>query len=173
MNIFVVDFCPFIAAQMLCDKHVVKMVLETAQILSHVAYRYGYFSEDVYKSSYAHHPCTRWAGNRKDQWLWTCKHGLGLAQEYTHRYEKIHPAQYVIEACLDGGFGPNFGKRRATMFFAQAMPDQYKQRNAVKAYRAYYLNEKLRFAKWTNRLPPKWITTHFNWRPYENDSSDY
>ena len=34
MNIFYLDRDPVIAAQMMCDKHVVKMILESAQMLS-------------------------------------------------------------------------------------------------------------------------------------------
>ena len=33
MNIFVLDENPVIAAKMACDKHIVKMILESAQML--------------------------------------------------------------------------------------------------------------------------------------------
>ena len=36
MNIFVLDRNPVIAAQMQCDKHIVKMIVESGQMLSTV-----------------------------------------------------------------------------------------------------------------------------------------
>jgi hypothetical protein len=42
--------------------------------------------------------------------------------------------------------------------FAQAMPDQYKNSDAVRAYRDYYIYEKSRFAKWKTGNVPSWYT---------------
>lgn len=41
--------------------------------------------------------------------------------------------------------------------FAQAMPDKYKDQSSVIAYRKYYVNEKMRFAKWKYSEKPEWI----------------
>ena len=83
------------------------------------------------------------------------EHAIALCSEYTHRYGKIHGSQSVIEWCAAHGGKPKTG---GLTDFAQAMPDQYKQKDAVAAYRAYYLAEKLRFAKWAPRaVAPLWI----------------
>ena len=60
MNIFAVHKNPAVAAIMLCDKHVSKMTLETAQMLSTVARSYGYGDSIIYKTVHPKHPCTLW-----------------------------------------------------------------------------------------------------------------
>lgn len=128
MNIFVVDPDPNKAAASLCDKHVVKMPLETAQMLCSVSWRFGVPAP--YKQAYAKHPCTLWAGETLANWAWLVEHGIALCAEYERRYTP----------------------------FVQAMPVQYKQADdAVAAYRAYYLGEKASFACWKSPAsPPEW-----------------
>jgi hypothetical protein len=84
MNIFVVDEDPEVAARQLCDKHVVKMILETAQMLCTVAHNHGY--EAPYKVAHPKHPCTLWAGKSAANWTWLIDHGLAMSEEYTERY---------------------------------------------------------------------------------------
>ena len=84
MNIFFLDKNPNVAAHKQCDKHVVKMVLETAQMLSTAARRHG---KDLgYKSAYHNHPMTLCVGNNFDNYVWTVAHGKALAIEYTARF---------------------------------------------------------------------------------------
>ena len=155
MNIFVVDLDPVVAAQALCDKHVVKMTLETAQILAAVSARYGVAGP--YKPTHAKHPCTLWAGDSHANWQWTVVHGLTLADEYTRRYGKRHASHDVVKWYLVHGGAPRSG--RATPF-AQAMPEQYRADDAVAAYRAYYRGEKSRIATWREpAAPPSWFTS--------------
>ena len=61
MNIFVLDQCPVESARMLCDKHIVKMPLESTQMLSSVWHRYGHGDKVQYKEAFKNHPCTLWA----------------------------------------------------------------------------------------------------------------
>ena len=152
MNIFVLDKCPKISAEMACDKHVVKMILETAQMLSTIAVSLGHKEDLLYKPVHAKHPCTLWVGKSKQNWDWLITHGLSLCSEYTKRYSKIHKSQKIIELAkkLDVNL-PNIGLTP----FAQAMPIQYKKHSAVDAYRAYYIGEK-RFAKWKFTEAPNW-----------------
>lgn len=152
MNIFVLADDPIIAAQHQCDKHVVKMVLETAQMLCTVASRYV---DDVpYRPTHKNHPCTLWAGTSRANWEWTIQHGLALCAEYTFRYGKTHKSEVIIKWCSN--LNLKFDQEQLTPY-AQAMPDQYKCSDAVKAYRAYYIGEKQRFAKWQKqRLNPSW-----------------
>jgi hypothetical protein len=153
MNIFVVHNDPDEAAKMLCDKHVVKMTLESAQLLC------SQFEPGTapYKRAMYNHPCSIWCRETVANYLWLCYHGLALADEYCYRYDKIHSCHDVIYWCyervMDGDLDLPFGELTP---FAQAMPEKYKNVNPVKAYRAYYLGDKARFAKWTKRKPPKW-----------------
>ena len=141
---------------MACDKHVVKMALETAQMLCTVARECKYEEEYIYKSVHLNHPCTRWAAECYQNWKWLCRHGLALCNEYTYRYGKEHKCKEIIRMLYKNSFGPKYKFLQGRTAFAQAMPNQYKQKNAVKAYRAYYLGEKKRFSKWTRRKPPTW-----------------
>jgi hypothetical protein len=154
MNIFVLDKNPTIAAQMSCDKHVVKMILESAQMLCTVAHAQGFNAP--YKATHKKHPCTIWTGKTKQNWDWLINHGLALCAEYTNRYGKVHKSQQHIEWCKSLNIGlPHDG----LLPFAQAMPSQYKNKCVVSAYRAYYQGEKAKFAKWkSGKIPNWWLT---------------
>ena len=156
MNIFVLHNNPATAARMLCDKHVSKMILETAQMLSTVAVSLGHTDNMLYKPCHQKHPCTIWAGKNQRNWEWLCIHGLAMSDEFTHRYGGIHKSSEVIQYIYNNGLGPRNNKVYKMTKFAQAMPEQYKCDDAVLAYRNYYLGEKKRFAKWTKRQPPNW-----------------
>ena len=153
MNIFVLHHNPIIAAQMQCDKHVVKMILETAQMLCTVAHQHGF--DAPYKATHKKHPCTLWTAQSKENWDWVINHGLGLCAEYTKRYGRIHKSQQHIEWCQT--LSINFLHTGLTQF-AQAMPVEYKNPCAVTAYRAYYHGEKAKFATWKTEAPDWWIT---------------
>lgn len=151
MNIFVLDEDPSVAATMACDKHVIKMILETAQMLCAAAIVKGYTMP--YGATHKHHPCTLWVGQSKANWDWLVEHGLALCSEYTLRYGKVHKSQRVIEFARDMSI--EFDRQKLTPF-AQAMPPQYKNECAVTAYRAYYMGEKARFATWKTQAPDWW-----------------
>ena len=154
MNIFAVHEDPIVAAQMLCDRHVVKMTLETAQMLCTTLHDYS-IPSIPYKRTHAKHPCTIWAMRNQSNFGWLVNHGLALGAEYTRRYGKTHKSARVIAFCsawkgllLDGERTP----------FAQAMPAQYKNPSCgVSAYRAYYRGDKAGFATWkAPSSPPDW-----------------
>ena len=151
MNIFVLHRDPKIAAQMACDKHVVKMILETAQMLCTVASHQGH--KAPYRATHAKHPCTKWAAQSRANWQWLIAHGLALCAEYTIRYDKRHKSQSVIEYC--NKLKIDFINTQPTPF-AQAMPPQYKNDCVVTAYRDYYRGEKARFATWKTKTPKWW-----------------
>lgn len=152
MNIFAVHVDPARAAEMLCDRHVVKMALETAQLLSTVHHQYG--ASARYKPTHAHHPCTVWSGQSKQNYDWLVQHGLALCHEYTHRYGKRHACESVIEELRSHALAiPDLGRTA----FAQAMPDEYRHADAVTAYRRYYSGAKRNIARWSRREPPAWF----------------
>ena len=152
MNIFVLDTNPKIAATMLCDKHVVKMIVETAQILCTAASKLGH--EVPYRPTHAKHPCTLWAGESASNWSWLIEHGLEMCEEYTRRYNRTHKTQSVIEWCKSSNTGPT--RDIGLTPFRLAMPDQYKSDDVVMSYRDYYICEKSRFAKWKTEQPMWW-----------------
>ena len=94
MNIFLTDPCPEKCARVLDDKRVVKMVLETAQMLSTNCSVRGV--ELGYRSTHLNHPCSRWSRSSALAFAWLVEHGLWLADEYTRRYRKQHRSESVI-----------------------------------------------------------------------------
>ncbi len=152
MNIFFLAADPYVAASMQCDKHIVKMIVETAQILATVHARYG-ATETPYRPTHAKHPSTLWAGDSVSNYRWLVSHGMGLCIEYTRRYGKRHKTQDIIEQLkeppldmIDVGFTS----------MPQCMPDEYKTDDVVTAYRNYYKGAKAHFAKWKYTTPPTW-----------------
>lgn len=179
MNIFVVEEDPVESAKALCDKHVVKMILESAQMLS-TAHRIldgkkiitteknrkktSYVLEStkrndlLYRASHINHPCTIWCRESGANYNWLHKHLVALCEEYTARYHKIHKTQQIGLVDFLSQAPSNMKKIELTPF-AQAMPEQYKSTNAVVAYRKYYINEKANIAQW-NKIPsrrPAWF----------------
>lgn len=153
LNIFFVDENPETAAQMLCDKHVVKMVLETAQLLCSVHYFHTSSYQPVYKLTHKNHPCSIWARTSVANYVWLCQHGLALCEEYTKRYGRIHKSEEVIRNCYS--HIPSIPDDQFTKP-PLAMPDSYKTNDPVESYRKYYLAEKMGFATWKSEIP-YWI----------------
>ncbi len=155
MNIFVLSENPRECAKMHCDKHVVKMILETAQLLSTALHESGNSELAPYKKNHINHPCSIWARESLENWVWLRELGKELYKEYKYRYNnKIHKAGEVIMNLY--GILPNIEAKGLTKF-KLAMPDEYKNRNPVIAYKQYYLGDKKHLLKYTNRDIPKFI----------------
>lgn len=161
MNIFILDECPRKSAQMMNDKHVVKMILESAQMLC-TAHRVldGVEDDELYKTTHINHPCNAWIRESSANYMWLYAHFKALSEEYTYRYDKVHKTwqklgiklAYIPINCPRGiGLTP----------FPIAMK-QYSDcivDDAVSSYRNYYKVAKRDFSKWTKRNPPYWWNT--------------
>ena len=155
MNIFLLDTDTRKCAQYHCDKHVVKMILETAQLLCGVHHMTDQVTDQVpYKLSHKNHPCAIWSRESLSNYLYLCDLGLELCKEYTYRYGKRHKSQDVIEWCLTNK--PNISDKEFTEP-ARAMPNEYKVDSVVESYRNYYIGEKSKIAVWKNREIPEWF----------------
>lgn len=153
MNIFFLDRDPLFAAKAHCDQHVVKMAIEYAQILSTALYLTdSTINEFVYKPTHKHHPCTVWATKSLQHWKWLWLLGHYVGNEYTKRYNKIHKSTRVLR-CLPV---PSNIKNNGWKDPPQAMPEEFRRSNVVEAYRNFYLNDKIRFAKWSYSDEPEW-----------------
>lgn len=184
MNIFYLDEDAKRCAVCHMNKHVVKMILEYSQLLS-TAHRVldgeqqiikkEYIPElglkrrrnmkiwklnderdqHLYRATHINHPSAIWVRESVDHYDWLLDLLSSLHEEYTFRYEKFHKSlellsSFIVEPDnipLDKGFKPP----------PQAMPDQYKMSDTVRAYRNYYCNGKSHLAKWKNRQPPSWF----------------
>ena len=156
MNIFVLDMNIEKCARYHCDQHVVKMILESVQIVCTVLNKKGFTTP--YKSTHTKHPCVLWAGQSFDNLKWLTSLARALNREYKYRYRKSE--QHVSMHVLDQVKTMRFESIGLTEF-AQAMPEKYKvPGDPVSAYRGFYVGEKLRFAKWTRRRRPIWIAEY-------------
>lgn len=153
MNIFLLDHDIEHCAQYHCDQHVVKMILESVQMLCTTLNKMGL--ETPYRSTHSNHPCVIWAGESFDNFLWLKDLTLLLNDEYQYRFDKQqdHRSIDVLRSISHYRFG-----RRGLTPFVQAMPDEYKvPGNTVEAYRRFYIGEKQQFARWTRRDKPDWF----------------
>lgn len=154
MNIFVLDTDPIKCAVYHNDKHVVKMLLETAQLLCGVHHITESNLDIPYRLSHKNHPCSIWARECLENYIWLCDLGMALAREYTHRYNKVHKSQAIVEWCYDNL--PDLPELGDTTPFALAMPDECKVDDVVQSYRNYYMMHKQSIANWKMREIPKW-----------------
>lgn len=171
MNIFLLDQDPAIAAQMQCDKHVVKMIVESGQMLS-TAHRmldgwietapgtnrkrwyHPYFDDVLYKAVHMNHPCTLWTREGYDNYMWHYEHFKALCQEYTHRYGKVHSAETKLDWLLRTA--PNKISPIPTVF-RMAVGDFPWMGSQVETYRHFYFEKRKRMPmKWTMREIPEW-----------------
>lgn len=137
---------------MLCDKHLIKMILESAQLLCG-PYEPG---EAPYKRTHYNHPCSKWIRESKDNYLWLYRHAVAMCSEYYKYYKKTHKCNWIIFWCTENMEKLNLPEIGLTPF-VQAMPEEYKQSDCVQAYRNYYIGEKASFAKWSRgRKIPDW-----------------
>jgi hypothetical protein len=155
MNIFVLDTDTKKCALYHNDKHVIKMILETAQLLCGVHHMTESTHTVPYKLSHKNHPSAIWARQCIENYIWLCDLGIELSKEYTFRYGKTHKSQAVIEWCLT--HKPKLKVNDDLTPFALAMPDECKVDDAIQSYRNYYMTEKRRMANWKNREIPEWF----------------
>ncbi|OUT71701.1 MAG: hypothetical protein CBB70_00050 [Planctomycetaceae bacterium TMED10] len=179
MNIFILNNDPVLAAQEQCDKHVVKMIVESAQMLSTVhrmldgtmerrpsksgaMLQYWKLHDDrediVYKACHFNHPSTVWTRESKANYDWHYKHFIGLCDEYTYRYGKVHSTDTKLRNHLV--YSPNNIPMKGMTPFKLAMGSnpECMFEDAVKSYRAFYHTKQAKFnMAWTKRPQPKWF----------------
>ena len=149
MNIFYLDKCPDKAARLQYNKHVVKMILESAQMLCtahhHYAERHEINADYIpYKKAHYNHPSTIWVRENCENYAWLYRHMLALGEEYNKRYGKTHLS---ITKCKEP-----LSKTPPDMPWLgftqppQCMPDEYKDECSVQAYWNYYIGDKKQIA---------------------------
>ena len=159
MNIFILSLITKLCAKYHCDKHVVKMILESAQLLcsAHV------FLDDtdnivgipIYKLAHKNHPCTIWTRECSGNYAWLYHLFCDLCKEYTYRYGKIHLCEIKLKKALN--FYPDNIKIGDITPFKLAMPDEYKKDDPVESYREYYIKKKKDICKWKYTDTPEWF----------------
>ena len=176
MNIFYLDSDPVKCAEYHNDKHCVKMIVETAQLLSS-AHRVldgnkniikntsgrkqtvwelaGDIDGIVYKATHVNHPSARWARASRANYLWLYQLFSALAGEYKYRFNKDHMSWVKLADILK--YPPvNISNNHFEEPYL-ALPDEYRKYNAVTAYRMCYMGSKRHLAKWSKRDKPEWF----------------
>ena len=177
MNIFYLSTDPVQTAEWMVDRHVVKMILESAQLLS-TAHRVLDGKEYIgktatgrnvkrwilpdarenvlYSATHINHPSAVWCRQSVGNYTWLTDHMFALMHEYTHRYNKQHKCDGELSYMLQS---PPFNLKEYDMTtMPSAMAEEYKiSDDPLINYRNYYKLGKSRMHKWTNRQPPEWI----------------
>lgn len=160
MNIFILDENISENVKQYCDKHVVKMILETAQILCSAHTR----DDTPYKKTHKNHPCVKWAKESLMNYTWLIRLGMELVREYKYRYSKDHKSYEIIEWCLNNL--PQINNLQKTPYyicvpeeFKSHLKDNYCISDVIECYRNYYQYKKdngLQM-KYTKRKQPEWL----------------
>ena len=159
MNIFFLSKHPVKAAQLQCDKHVVKMILESAQMLctAHHVNGTSLDTDVLYKKTHVNHPSTVWCRETKANYMWLYDHFVALCDEYTHRYGKTHLTDTKFRQLLATAPMMSCDKGTALTKAPKCMPIEYQTGSLIESYRAYYYYTKRNFAKYTNRCVPAFM----------------
>ena len=153
MNIFVTDPSPTLSARCLPDKHIVKMPLETCQMLSIVcSKKWGHDYGELHringepykteKGAFRNHPCTIWANASLENTWWLLAHGLALCNEYSWRYGKIHSCEKTLVEATE--IIPPAPRPYLPKSFTFAGPNEYKYDTSIDTFTAYkrYISSK-------------------------------
>lgn len=153
MNIFILDENKQKCAEYHCDKHVVKMIIEYAQMLS-TTVRLTTDNDIGYRITHKNHPCTIWVRESLSNWLWLRDMTKFLNDEYRKRYNKdVNHKSFDVVQVLPLPNIPDIGLTK----FRLAMPEHCKTESVVESYRKYYMVEKKDFVTWKNMKPPIWF----------------
>lgn len=155
MNIFLLDYDIDKCAQYHCDKHVVKMILESAQLLSSA---HRMHNQDVgYRLTHKNHPCALWVRESRDNYDWLYQLTLALDDEYGFRYGKSHKSVEVVSALPIPDFLEYKGLTPFARAFGAYADECNKFDDVVDAYRHYYKVAKVDICTWKNREMPEWF----------------
>jgi hypothetical protein len=178
MNIFYLSAYEDMCAQMHCDSHCSKMIIEYAQLMS-TAHRvldgeeyYGRtknnrrikrwlhpdaeLEDTLYKASHINHPSAIWVRQSRANYRWLYHMWTELNREFMYRYNKNVPHESFRKLQFILGNEPTNLKEGFFTEPTPAMPDDVKEECSVMAYRNYYIKYKQHLAKWTKRGAPNW-----------------
>lgn len=153
MNIFVTNSNPIDSAFALDDKRVIKMALESAQLMAGAINLQG--GNSPYKTTHSNHPCSIWVRQTRSNYWWLFEHYKALCQAYYDRFGKRHKTLDYIDKWVNGVY--LISKGTLTPFVNCT---EFKDLSDVhEAYRRQMLKkwkEDKRTPKWTNASPPIW-----------------
>lgn len=170
MNVFVLDSSPKQAAKYHCDRHVIKMILESAQLLC-TAHRVldgkrngrvwvhpdQELDRILYSATHMNHPCAIWVRESSQNYYWVYQLMLELNNEFVRRYNKPEDHTTIKKLAKPLEIAPRHMLDIGATFPPKCMPEALRLQDVVEAYRLYYRKEKREIAKWTNTPVPEWF----------------
>jgi hypothetical protein len=158
MNIFYLNHDPILCAEQHVDKHVVKMTIEYAQLLStaHHVLDGSNVVQHIYKSTHANHPCGKWVRQSSENYLWLYRLFVSVSNEYTYRYSKIHATWTKMSGTLASP--PHNIQHGDFTLPPCCMPAHcIDSTSVIKSYQTYYVIEKKHIHTWKGRPIPEFI----------------
>jgi hypothetical protein len=155
MNIFFLDSDLTKCAQYHVDRHCVKIILESCQVLC-TAYPNG---TAPYKHTHKNHPIAVWCRLNKANFNYVVRYAKELCKEYTYRYGKKHKCEEVL-AWIDSNAPsiPEGDQTEPPRCFGEFKSSIRTTNSVVTDYREYYRLGKSHLFSWTGRAKPDWIT---------------
>jgi len=162
MNRFLINYSPELCARDMCDKHVVKMPLEEAQMLcTTVRLHAPEYAEEagLYRAVHQKHPCTIWAGQSRANYLYSLDMFREMCREYTHRYGKVHASWRLYDALVDAAqYVPDGNITPHPECFSEHTDLKSGKPWPIQSYRKFYMTKQKRFKMvWTRRDMPEWF----------------
>lgn len=158
MNIFCTDDDPYVSARNLDDKRVVKMIVESCQMLSTTLRFYGVDDDGLYRSAFVNHPCTKWVRENKSNYDWLLEHTIALLKVYTFRFGRVHSSSRLIKLFKDYRYLLDDGVRQP---FVNCTP--YNLDTVISSYRLFMVYKwrinDVRAVTFTNDAKPEWYST--------------
>jgi len=163
MNIFLLHPNARKCAQMHCDKHVIKMILEHTQLMYTAVHvtcpEYIEHIENInkvkaYKKTHQNHPCAKWVRQSKNNFMWLLLMTWWLVKEKQFRWGGDHKCRRHLRGLLWAAKNITFPQVKQTQW---AIANPYKSMEPVESYRKYYIYDKQHILKWTKRDVPDFI----------------
>jgi hypothetical protein len=148
MNIFYLDHDPIISAKAMTNKHVVKMIVESGQLLSTAHHILDGINAipNIYKPTHRNHPSAIWTRESVGNYLWLRDHLFALLNEYAERYHK-QPTDHATHGVAMRLFYPPKNipqvNTATPIRIAITNKNHIVENDGVKSYRNYYIAEKL------------------------------
>ena len=157
MNIFFLDYNVEDCARAHCDRHVTKMILESAQLLCTAVNVLAGKQVSPYKTTHVNHPCAKWVRESNSNAIYLYRLMSQLNQEYHFRYGKQHLSYLKLEEAKIFILLLKYLPQGEFTLPPKAMPEEYKTDTVVESYRNYYREGKQHLHTWTKRGQPAWL----------------
>ena len=157
MNIFYLDHDVKLCARYHNDKHVVKMILESCQLLCTAHHQLDIKPSDkLYKQTHVNHPSAVWVRESAENYMWLWNLTLALNEEYKRRYKHVYDHLSIVKLRDVLSIPPDLIVNKPFFEPPQCMPEEFRTDDTEQAYRFYYSEGKKHLATWTDTPVPWW-----------------